>query len=382
MVESSSNHWGAGASYAGDAPLFSVVVPTWAGSMEWLGECLEGIRAQQTHVPEVIVVFDGHAEEARALTRKILPAARHLPFRDQRGFATSASAGLRAAKGKLVALLNDDAVAQPDWLEAMADAADRHPNIGSFASRVLRADDPSVLDSAGHGLTRWGEPFALGHGLPDGPPFHVEREVFGAPACAAVYRWELLRDVGTFDVAFTAYLEDVDLSLRAQAMGFACLYVPTARVFHRGSSSYGWGAKGDGTAERLVARNRVRLLLKSMPRNALRAASVPALVAIVMDIGWRALPGNDAHHPAAALAGTVQGLQEAKAALSARGASLGGRRVDDATIDRILSEAEQHLQEMSAGIGRAARLRLARRLSSWVDRRQAAIHRPHYEGTT
>lgn len=366
----SPHRWGAGASYAGDAPLFSIVVPTWAGSRAWLHECLEGIRAQRTHVPEVLVVFDGPAPDAQETTRRILPAARHLPFRDQRGFAAAASAGLRAARGRLVGLVNDDAVSQPDWLEAMADAAARHPNVGSFASRVLRADDPSVLDSAGHGLTRWGEPFALGHGLPDGPPFHEERAVFGAPACAAVYRWELLRDCGTFDPAFEAYLEDVDLSLRAQALGFSCLYVPAARVFHRGSASYGWG-RGDGRAERLIARNRVRLLLKSMPRNTLRAALVPAVVSVLAETALRLATGRNG---AATVTGTIEGLRDARAALGARGAALGGRRVDDATLDRVLRDAERHLQELGAGSGaRTLRLRLAERLARRVDRREEAL---------
>lgn len=372
---STSARWGAGASYAGDAPLFSVVVPTWRGSMEWLGECLQGIRDQREHVPEVVIVFDGPAEDAQALTRSILPAARHLTFRDQRGFATAASAGVRAGKGRLVALLNDDAVPQPDWLEAMASAAERHPDVGSFASRVLRAADPSQLDSAGHGLTRWGEPFALGHGLPDGPPFHVERPVFGAPACAAVYRWELLRDCGAFDADFGAYLEDVDLSLRAQLMGFSCLYVPSARVFHRGSSSYGWG-HGDGSAERLVARNRVRLLLKSMPRNALRAGLLPALVSAGADVAWRLATRS---HGIPALLGTLHGLRDARGALAGRGASLGGRRVDDEAIGRVLGDAEDHLQELAGGAGRGGRLRLARALAGWVDRAEARIQRTGVE---
>jgi len=360
--------WGAGASYADDAPLFSVVVPTWHGAMEWLGDCLEGIRALREHVPEVIVVFDGPADDARALTRKILPAARHLPFKDQRGFAFSASAGLRAAKGKLVGLLNDDAVPQPDWLEAMADAADRHPNVGSFASRVLRADDPSIVDSAGHGLTRWGESFAIGQGM-DSEAFVVERPVFGAPACAAVYRWELLRDVGTFDVGFEAYLEDVEHSLRAQVMGFSCLFVPTARVYHRGSASYGWGV-GDGRAERLVARNRVRLMLRAMPRNTLRAGLGAATASVMADVGWRAMTGR---HAGAALAGTLDGLRGARDALGGRVSTLGGRRVDDEAIGRVLRDAERQLMELDGGRGRAARRALAERLGRWIDRRERRI---------
>lgn len=372
-----SQRWGAGATYAGDEPLFSVIVPTWHGSMEWLGECLNGIRAQREHIPEVIVVFDGPAAEAQTLTRKILPAARHIPFKDRRGFATAASAGLRAAKGRLVALLNDDAVAQPDWLEAMAETANRHPNVGFFASQVLDAADPSKLDSAGHGLTRWGEPFAIGHRMPSGAPFHVERPVFGAPACAAVYRWELLRDCGTFDASFGAYLEDVDLSLRAQVMGFSCLYVPSARVFHRGSSSYGWGPDGDGTAERLIARNRVRMMLKSMPRNTLRASLAPGLASIAADLVWRAIPGR---HGGSALAGTIDGLRQAREAIACRGPALGGRRLDDKGIGRVLSDAEDHLQELAgAGAGRWTRLRMARALSRWVDQREARAAHSSFE---
>lgn len=356
-------------------PLFSVVVPTWHGSAPWLAECLAGIAAQRTHRPRVIVVFDGSAAQCQAITRRILPGARQMPFREQRGFACAASAGLRAARGSLVGLLNDDAVPQPDWLEAMAAAAAAHPNAGSFASRVLRADDPGTVDSAGHGLTRWGEPFAIGNGQPDGPGFHEERPVFGAPACAAVYRWELLRDCGAFDPAFVAYLEDVDLSLRAQLLGFPCIYAPAARVFHRGSASYGWG-RGDGNAERLIARNRVRLMLKSMPRNALRAGGLAAAASLAAELGWRALTGR---HAVAAGTGLVEGLREARASVEARGAALGGRRVDDEAIGRVLKESERLLQELDGGSGRRLRRRLAARLSRSIDRRERGLDRSPFE---
>ncbi len=356
-------------------PLFSVVVPTWRGSAPWLAECLEGIAAQRAHRPQVVIVFDGPASECQAIARRILPGARQLPLKEQRGFAVAASAGLRAARGQLVGLLNDDAVPQPDWLAALAAAAAKHPNAGSFASRVLRADDQATVDSAGHGLTRWGEAFDIGHGMPDGPGFHEERPVFGAPACAAVYRWELLRDCGAFDPDFVAYLEDVDLSLRAQLLGFSCTYVPAARVFHRGSASYGWG-RGDGHAERLIARNRVRLMLKSMPRNALRSGAVPAVAAVGAELAWRTIT---ARHPIAAGAGLVEGLRAAPAALAARGAALGGRRVDDDTIGRVLRESEQRLQELDGGTGRRLRRRLAAGLGRWADRRERELDRAPFE---
>ncbi len=358
-----------------DRPLFSVVVPTWQGSAPWLAECLEGIAAQRTHRPQVIVVFDGPADECQGIARTILPGARQLPFKEQRGFACAASAGLRAARGQLVGLLNDDAVPRPDWLEAMAVAAERHPDVGSFASRVLRADDPATIDSAGHGLARWGEAFAIGGGQPDGPSYRAERAVFGAPACAAVYRWELLRDCGAFDPEFVAYLEDVDLSLRAQLSGFSCRYIPDARVVHRGSASYGWG-RGDGHAEGLVARNRVRLLLKSMPRNTLRAGALAAVASLVAELGYRTVT---ARHAGPVAAGLVAGIRDARSALAARGAALGGRRVDDEAIGRVLKESERLLAELDGGTGRRLRRSLAVGLARSIDRRERRLNSNPFE---
>ncbi len=350
----------AGVYAAGDAPPISVVVPTHEGSIEWLGECLEGL-AQQEVAAQVVLVLDGPAPRAAKLARRVVPAARQLALGEQRGFAVAATAGLRAARAPLVALLNDDAVPEAGWLEALLAAASRHPNAGSFASRVLRAEDPLIIDSAGHGLTRWGEPFAIGSGLPDGPCFDVEREVFGAPASASVYRAELLRDCGTFDVAMGAYLEDVELSLRARVMGFPCVYVPDARVLHRGGASYGRAAR------RLVARNRVRLMLRSMPRNLLRSA-VPA---VLVSTAAEAVRGPDA------IAGTIEGFGGARDALAGRAQTLGARRATDTELRSAMRQSEDDLATLcsapAASLPRRARGLLAASLKRLVESRERQV---------
>ena len=57
-------------------------------------------------------------------------------------------------------------------------------------------------------------------------------EVFGACAGAALYRCSMLDEIGLFDADFFLFMEDVDLSFRAQLSGWKCVYVPTAKVFH------------------------------------------------------------------------------------------------------------------------------------------------------
>ena len=371
---------GRGHRQPGERPVLSIVIPSHEGSTDWLGDCLTSVLAQDTpEVPEVIVVFDGDAPRATRLVRKLAPAARQLPLGRARGFAGAAAEGIRLARGSLVALLNDDATLEPSWITAMIAAADKEPNAGSFASRILRASEPDLLDSAGHGLTRWGEAFAIGAGLPDGPAWDQARFVFGAPATAAVFRRQLLRDCGGFDPGMEAYLEDVDLSLRAQVAGFPCLYVPEARVHHRGSASYGWGSGGTGRAERLAARNRIHLLFKSMPRNTLRASAPAVLTSILADLAHRSLSRS---HPTAALMGAVEGLRSARTSLQARPTALGRRRVDDEWIRQVLRGSELALVELAskpqAGRWRRSRASLSGFLTSWVDRRELRQTRNAY----
>jgi len=359
-----------------DRPPLSVVVPTHEGSTDWLPECLHALTSQT--VPradlEVLVVLDGPAPGAAEIVRGVLPSARRLDLARNRGFAAAATAGLRAARGDLVAVLNDDATPEPGWAQALIEAAARYPDAGSFASRVLQHDDPSRIDSAGHGLTRWGEPFERGHGDLDGPRYDADAAVFGAPASASAYRRELVRDCGGFDATMEAYLEDIDLSLRAQALGFPCRYVAAARVKHRHGASY-----GEVRAARLIARNRVHVLLKSVPRNVLRAGGPAAIASIAAGLLGR-LGRRQA--PVAAALGVLDGLRGARASLTARPGALGARRVDDSTLMEVMSRSEQDLVELCArpGAGRARRARatLARTLSAWTDSRGRHLQRPRW----
>ncbi len=353
---------GRGHRRAGDHPLLSIVVPTWEGSAEWLEECLASIVGQEGDViPEVVVVLDGDAPSADAIAGRVLPAARRVRQPSRKGFAAAATAGLRAAKGDLVAVVNDDAVLDPGWAAAMIDAAARHPDVGFFASRVVSAADPDRLDSAGHGLTRWGEAFEIGAGCIDGPKYDHEREVFGAPASAAVYRRELIDDCRGFDTTLEAYLEDVELSLRARVLGFRCLYVPAARATHRGRASYG------SAAERLLARNQLRMLARTMPRAALRSAAPAAVVHLGVETAYGLLRGQPG-----AVFGVADGVAGLRDAAAGRGAVLGRRRVSDDELLRALRTSEEHLRELGAGragLPRQARLAISAALSAWVDRR-------------
>jgi GT2 family glycosyltransferase len=136
-------------------------------------------------------------------------------------------------------LLNNDTKAHPQWLEALKTTLDTYPEVGFCASKILLYDRRDIIDSAGDLFYTCGVGEKRGRSETDHGQFAQLQPVFGACAAAALYRRSMLEDVGLFDEDFFAYVEDVDLSFRAQLAGYQCLYVPQAVVYHHLQGSFG-----------------------------------------------------------------------------------------------------------------------------------------------
>jgi GT2 family glycosyltransferase len=92
--------------------------------------------------------------------------------------------------------------------------------------------------------------------------------VFGASGGLALLRRELIADVGSFEPAFFNYLEDADLAWRARLRGWGCVLAPLARARHVYSAS---SVEGSPFKQRLLARNRLRVIVRCLPGPLLRA---------------------------------------------------------------------------------------------------------------
>jgi hypothetical protein len=210
------------------------------------------------------------------------------------------------------------------------DAAERRPEAGLFASKLVDFRDRGRLDGAGDVLRGSGLPYRLGHGEVDRGQFERERFVFGACAAAALYRRGLFEDIGLFDEDFFAYCEDADVSFRAQLAGYGCLYVPRSVVYHVGSVST--GGKRSATATRLGARNSVSLLVKNLPLSA-----VPhVLPFFVLEQGGRLLVAAATGSLRAQLQGLSEALRHLPLMLKKRRQIQGEKRVSDGEIRALL----------------------------------------------
>jgi GT2 family glycosyltransferase len=315
------------------SPRVTVVIPNWNGE-RFLDLCLSSLRKQTFKDFETVLVDNGSSDNSVAFVAQNFPEVRVVRLPENRGFSAAVNAGIKASSAaEHVVLLNNDTEVDPGWLQALVDAADRHPEAGLFASKLVDFADRRVLDGAGDALRKSGLPYRIGHGEIDRGQFERETFVFGACAAGALYRHTLFSEIGLFDEDFFAYCEDGDVSFRAQLAGHRCLYVPEAVVYHMGSAST--GDKRSATATRLGTRNSVGLLVKNLPLSA-----APPLVPFFVS-------GQLARLLTAAAIGTLrahlEGLAEAwhrlPLMLKKRREIQGNKRVPDAYIRRLLRES-------------------------------------------
>jgi len=322
----------------------SVIIPNW-NTLKFLGPCLTSLREQTFQDFETILVDSGSTDDSLPFVAGNFPEVRILALGENRGFSGAVNAGIRASEAEFVVLLNNDTEQDPAWLAELARTAENHPEAGSFASKLLDFNDRDTLDGAGDALRKSGLPYRLGHGERDKEQFDKQVPVFGACAAAALYRREMLDDIGLFDEDFFAYCEDGDLSFRAQLAGYGCLYVPGAVVYHVGGAST--GGKRSPTATRLGTRNGLCLLVKDLPTPLVPGMLLPIVAGQVTRLAVTTLSGVLPAH----LAGLVEAMRLMPKMLRKRRDIQKRRRVPTTHIRMLLRDAS-----------RAARASILRRL--------------------
>jgi GT2 family glycosyltransferase len=245
----------------------TVVVVTWQGA-HLLPACLESLR-RQTLPHAVVVVDNGSTDGTEELLAGRFPEVRVVQTGANLGFAGGVQAGLDVAGTPYVALLNNDATAEPGWLAALVDAAEAHPGAAAVTSRMLLQDtDPPLLNNTG--VVLLDSDYGADRDLRADAAVRTEPDsVFGFSGGAALLRLDAVRAVGGFPTRFFLYYEDTDLSWRLRLAGWDVRYEPAAVVHHAHSATV------DQTSDRFAffnERNRLLMLTRCAPApRALRA---------------------------------------------------------------------------------------------------------------
>ena len=221
-------------------PSVSVVVCTYNGSRT-IRDCLEGLQRLDYPDFEVIVVDDGSTDGTATIAREYDV---RVISTENRGLAAARNLGLTAARGEIVAYLDDDAYPDPRWLQYLADTFLRTDYVAIGGPNIPPPGDGAIADCVANA---------------PGGPTHVllsDREAEHIPGCNMAFRKAALEAVGGFDPQFRVAGDDVDVCWQLQKAGWKLGFSPAAVVWHhrRDSVRAFWKQqKGYGRAEALLA---------------------------------------------------------------------------------------------------------------------------------
>jgi hypothetical protein len=338
------------------APRVSVVVLSWNG-VKHLETCLPSLLSQTYRDHEIVVCDNGSTDGTETWVRERFPGVRVVRLEKNAGFTGGANFGLENATSELVALVNNDVEFDPNWLAESVRVLDAHPEAGFTASRVRLFHRRTHLDTTGDRYFRNGMVAKRGWLAEDGPAFDREEFVFAASAVAILVRRAMLDEVGLFDEDYFAGVEDLDLSFRAQLLGWRCRYAPGAILYHKVGATLGAGPLDPTTLERMH-RNVWFTRIKNLPA-ALWIRYLPAILATeLMLLGGALVRGR----PGPLLRARVQVLRALPRMLRKRRAIQRRRRVSAAYLHSMIESGwrdaradEKRREAESAGlVGRAA----------------------------
>lgn len=311
-----------------DRSLVSVVIPTWNGARH-LPVCLDALRRQTLPPYEVILVDNASGDDTRERVTRDYPEVKLITLPVNRRFAGACNVGIRASRGDLVALLNNDTEADERWLENVAATFRAHPEAGFVASKLRLFDQRDRLHSAGDFYSTRGVPGNRGVWQRDEGQFDRDY-VFGACGAASIYRRAMLDEVGLLDETFEFSCEDVDLSWRAQLAGYRCAFAHDAIVYHKVS------ATGGGVLNSYYdGRNFIWLLAKDVPGEVLRA-HLGSILTSQARITWDALRAWRGEAARMRLKGQFAGVLGIPRMLARRSAVQRTRTIGAAELNQLL----------------------------------------------
>jgi GT2 family glycosyltransferase len=219
----------------------SVTIVTY-NSGRFIKKCLESVLDQDYPLKEIIVIDNNSSDGTIDILEPFEDRCRIVYNDENVGFAAAQNQAIALSTAEWVLTLNPDVLLLPGFIEALVNAGNLDPRVGTVCGKLLTMtsgfDFPEepLVDSTGIYFTPNLRHLDRGSLEVDNGHFRNYEYVFGATAAAALYRREMIADISIagefFDADFFAYREDADVAWRGQLMGWKCLYAPYAKGYH------------------------------------------------------------------------------------------------------------------------------------------------------
>jgi radical SAM superfamily enzyme YgiQ (UPF0313 family) len=307
-----------------------------AGNGPWLEEALARVASESGDVPpEILVVVDGADPSLVPLVEATLSSARIVSAEASESAASMANRVLEATTGNHLLLLQEGVLPRKGCFNSVLEAFAAHPQAGALALPLHRVG--GHIGSSALSVSRWGRV------LPHRESTSGAQLISAVSSVAGAFRREMLEETSGFDPTLVGELGDADLCVRALLLGYRSMRVD-GPGFDAGDSVALMTCERDASARgesRAWARSRVRMVLRSLPREALEGASGQVIIEGLADL-YRA--SRDRRHPHEILRGFLDGLVESRAAIDERRKTLGRRRVGEDFVRETFRRAEVDME--------------------------------------
>jgi GT2 family glycosyltransferase len=210
-------------------PEVSIIIPSYNG-IECIGKCLDSVLHTVGPSFEIIVVDNGSTDGSLQFLRSYSNITT-IANRNNLGFPVAVNQGARAAKGRVLAILNQDTEVDPNWLRRLTSIFKADPTVAICGPKILGALDRSSIQQLGVRVDRFG------FGMYISKDTGAAQEVFMVSGAALVIRREVFDLIGQFDPDYFMFEDDLDLCWRARLAGYRIVANPQALVYHLGGAS-------------------------------------------------------------------------------------------------------------------------------------------------
>jgi GT2 family glycosyltransferase len=221
--------------------LVSVTIVTY-NSGRFIKRCLESVLEQKYPDLEVVIVDNASTDGTVDILEQFQDRCRVYYNDENIGFAAAQNQAIGLSSGEWVLTLNPDVLLLKNFIQALVEAGNLDPKIGTVCGKLLTISanfdlpDKQKVDSTGIYFTPMLRHLDRGSQEIDNGHYLNFEYVFGATAAAALYRRQMIEDIAIdgefFDPDFFVYREDADVAWRAQLMAWRCIYTPLARGYH------------------------------------------------------------------------------------------------------------------------------------------------------
>ena len=251
------------------APLVSVIILSY-NALDIVRRCLPSVHASTYSNLEIIFADNASTDATVEWVENMFPEIVIVRHPENFFFCRGNNEAVAGAKGKYIALLNNDVEVDPNWLAPLVSRMESDRAIGAVQPKLLQHQDRSRFEYAGGAgghLDRFGYPFVRGRIFfeleRDEGQYDTDEQIFWATGAAILLRRDIYQSVGGLDERFKMHMEEIDLCWRLQRRGYRIESVCESVVYHIGSASL---PRGSPDKTYLNYRNNLLAMYKNLPK--------------------------------------------------------------------------------------------------------------------